>query len=76
MNPPIKQDVGVACNELRTRYEMWKDGPDLKELEMISQTKFASWELPILRSKDYLEKRIPWIAKLIWMQSILDLVNP
>ena len=58
MNPPIKQDAWESrVTNYAREYEMWKDGPDPKEpWEMVSQTKFATWELPILEKQRLLRE--------------------
>lgn len=57
-NPPIKQDSWESrVSEYATEYELWKDSPDPKEpWGMISQTKFQSWELPILEKQRLLRE--------------------
>ena len=57
-NPPIKQDSWESrVSEYASEYEIWKDSPDPKEpWGMISQTKFPSWELPILEKQRLLRE--------------------
>jgi len=58
INPPIKQDAWEArVTNYATEYEIWKDGEDPKEpWEMVAQTKFAAWELPILEKQRLLRE--------------------
>jgi hypothetical protein len=57
-NPPIKADSWESrVSEYSSEYELWKDSPDPKEpWGMISQTKFQSWELPILEKQRLLRE--------------------
>lgn len=57
-NPPIKADSWESrVSEYASEYELWKDSPDPKEpWGMISQTKFQSWELPILEKQRLLRE--------------------
>ena len=57
-NPPIKQDSWESrVSEYATEYEVWKDSPDPKEpWGMVSQTKFQSWELPVLEKQRLLRE--------------------
>ena len=57
-NPPIKQDSWQSrVSDYASEYEVWKDSPDPKEpWGMVSQTKFQSWELPILEKQRLLRE--------------------
>ena len=57
-NPPIKADSWESrVSEYASQYELWKDSPDPKEpWGMISQTRFKSWELPILEKQRLLRE--------------------
>ena len=57
-NPPVKQDAWESrVSDYAREYEVWKDGEDPKEpWEMVAQTKFAAWELPLLEKQRLLRE--------------------